>query len=312
MIESFLIAYFLHHFQIQRDTTPPPVPRSVYVRNLEGGRLTVRSHPQGGRTIAPGMQRIPMLDIMIDASCTSDVALYDLTVRRKGLGLNSDIDRVYVMSNGKRISRTRQVSNNRGDISFHFRNQIIPACGSKTLSVFADFSTSASIAGEHTFVIENEYDLGSSASKIILDKGPMVYPTKRTSGRVIGTISVDYLNVTSPVRYGNNRTIQRFVLEADNRTHHIIESITFTNEGSARNADLQDLYLQAGRKIMTNILPWMEGDRITFYFDPPVSLRKNHRRKFELKADVMASRSRTIRLEIEEPSDIVAEPVLGR
>ena len=44
-----------------------------------------------------------------------------------------------------------------------------------------------------------------------------------------------------------------------------------------------------------------------FVLSPPLILKKNQTRLLELKADVRASRSRTIQLIIEEPGDIEAE-----
>ena len=46
---------------------------------------------------------------------------------------------------------------------------------------------------------------------------------------------------------------------------------------------------------------------VRFVLSPPLILKKNQTRLLELKADVRASRSRTIQLIIEEPGDIEAE-----
>jgi hypothetical protein len=64
---------------------------------------------------------------------------------------------------------------------------------------------------------------------------------------------------------------------------------------------------------VTPVLPSLEGDLAPFVFDPPLLLEHGNVYLIEVRADVRASRRRTIRLLVEEPEDVEArEAVRGR
>ncbi len=79
---------------------------------------------------------------------------------------------------------------------------------------------------------------------------------------------------------------------------------------SASDADLQNLFVSFRGRAVTFLAPRMQGERVRLEFSPPLSVGKNQTLKFDLRADVRASRRRTIQFVIEAESDIEAVPYL--
>jgi hypothetical protein len=307
MVESILLAYFIHQFAL------PSSQMQMEKAAQNGAQITVELQQGPVQSLQQGAQRVPMLTLHITASCSEDIQLQSIRVRRRGLGSSSDILSVYAMSDGQRLNRGRQLSRT-GYAQLQFRNVQIPACDTKTILILADFSPDAAVAGEHWMTVEHASDIDTGIARISLvrsSKTPLKHAT--TGGRTRGTITVEYLSLLKTVRYGSNRTVARIRLEADGRDDHLIGAMTFTNDGSARNTDLQRLYLRAGRsRRLSRSVQQLNGDTVRLVLDPPLVLKKNQKRLLELQADVRAGRRKTLRLIIEEPSDIEAEPARVR
>ena len=255
----------------------------------------------------PGGQRIPLLVLRMEASCDSEISVDMLSLKHRGMGASSDILSVYSESNGRRLNRGRTIERN-GDIDLRLRGLTIPACSDRIVYILGDFSKDAAITGRHQLVLSK---IEANAKVMISDVRPSRIPY--VAGVPAGNITVEYLQLPKPVRYGESRTVARLRLEADTRYNHLLKSITFTNDGSANDNDLRGIFLEAGRlRRLTNIVSEMDGDRVRLVFNPPLLLKKNKKRLLSLRADVRASRRKTIRFIIEEPGDIQAELVRGR
>lgn len=311
MLTTLLLSYYLHQF-----TVPAPVVHRVdnssqYIRSVHpAGNLVVEMHSPRSGSVAPGSQRIEMLRLRITADCISDVEIESISVQRRGLGANNDIAALYVSHRGTRISREREISRRDGSVDLSFRNFMISACDSEDLSIVANYASTASPAGEHRIELR-KIDAGNSHVRIEKVSGNFSQ-IQRTATRSVGQIAVDYLRVSKPVRFGSKQLLSRFTLEADSRDSHLIKTITFTNNGSATNEDLQNLYIEFRSRRISSVARYLKNDRAVFTFDPPLQISKNQKLKFGLRADVRASRSRTIQLVIEEPSDIISEPYSSR
>ena len=310
MLETLLIAYFFHHVTLPTTHREPDVR---YVQSvLRRGNLHITAESPSGVSIPPGSQRVEMLRLQLRAGCLNDVPLHSITVRRRGLGANSDIDSVYAVANGQRISSARPISRRDGLVDLNIRRYVIPACEKIDVSIMVDFSANAAIAGEHRFEVY-PHDIDAGGVSVSLDNRVSRVSARRTSGRSIGQIAVTYLKLTRRVRFGNRQIVSRFRLTADRADDHVVHAITFTNNGSAANTDLQNLYIESGRnQRYTHIASSMIGDRVRLEFDPPLLIEKNKSRKLRLRADVRASSSRTIQFRIEEPGDIEASASRGR
>ena len=306
MIESVLLSYFMHHFGVPAQRAPlTDIP-------AERGQVIVEVQQPNMHSIQQGSQRVPMLTLTVQASCDAPVTIDSIQVRRRGLGQSTDISAVYAMANGTRLNRSSQL-NRAGFTQLRFRNLMVSACEKLLIQVMADFHTDAQIAGEHWFDVASSSDFSSSASSVRLLSGKEPVRRSTGGGPSVGVISVEYPRLLSTVRYGPGRTVARLRLSADGSNDHAIHSITLTNDGSARNSDLQNIVLRAGRnRHISTVLRQMKNDKVLLILDPPLLLNKNQSRLVEVQADVRASRSRTLKLIVEQSSDIDAQVLRRR
>ncbi len=264
-----------------------------------------------GGTIPVGAQRVEMLRLTLSASCDAPVALESITVHRAGLGVREDISAVYILSGTTRLTDGRTFDSKDHTAELRFRGVTIDACDSMDLSVLIDISSDAAPASEHRIDIRSGSDIQTSAREVRLQAAKEVTP-RRTGGTQRASITVETLQLTNRVSYGPGRTVGRFRISSRGQTNQVIEAITFTNGGSARDGNLLNLYIQGNRTVLTSVAKRMTGDRVRLLFSPPLILENSQSRVFELVADVRASRSRTIRFTVEESADVEAVPVARR
>lgn len=271
------------------------------------GTLTVTIVEALGGAVARGAQRVPMLTAAFTASCDADISIDSIVLQRKGLGTRTDIVAVYAMQGTKRMSDARTFASRDENVRLRFTDFSIPACNGAEVSFFADFSADASPAGEHRFEVQGAKDIESSAHIVQLRQNakPQV---RRTVGKSVGMISFEILPLLQTVRYGSSQVIARFRMTATSGDDHDLAAITLTNQGSARNGNVQNIFVQSGRYTLSSIVSQLEGDHVRLVFDPPVRLKRNDTRVFELRADVRAGRSKTLRFILEAPGDIEATP----
>ncbi|MDD5623428.1 MAG: hypothetical protein PHI23_01820 [Candidatus Peribacteraceae bacterium] len=118
------------------------------------GTLTAVVQTLQSGSVPPGAQRVPMLLLTLSASCGEEIPVTGLTLRHRGMGETSDLEAVYVMRGGQRLTRGRTFSSRDGRLRIDLRDFSVPACGTSQLTVLADFASSAAPAGEHRMVIE--------------------------------------------------------------------------------------------------------------------------------------------------------------
>lgn len=255
-------------------------------------------------SIPQGAQRVAMLTLSLSASCASDVALSSIDVRHGGLGSVRDLSRLYLMEGERRVSRGA-VPNDTAATTLRLRSFTVPACETRILTVAADISASAAAAGEHRLSVE---EVRADAPAMILTVSSSPRPRATVTPSVSASaIAVEFLPVRTSVTYGANRTLARLRLENDGRRAQSVSAITFTNDGSARDADLQNLalYNSSGERI-SDAVASMDGSILRLELDPALMLESRDEKVLELRGDVRASRKRTIEFTIEEPSDVEA------
>lgn len=309
MISTFLVTYFIQQFSqpISQPYRPDETPR--YIQSVHpSGNLTVEAEAAAAARVPRGAQRVEMLRLRLEADCSGTVTVNSIRLQRRGLGFNEDIESVYAVHRGQRISRARTIGNRDGTVDLNVRGFMLPACEEEDVLILADFRPNASVAGEHRFEL---LDMETNGSSVRIDHRVGDF-TRSTVGASRGRVSVDYLSINQRVRFGSRQIVQRFTIEADNESDQQINSVMFTNLGSATDDDLQNLYVDFRNRAATVVAPSMTGDTVRLTFDPPFVIPSGSTLKFQLRADVRASRSRTIQFVIEEESDLEAVPLRGR
>lgn len=270
-----------------------------------GHALTVNvTQPAQNVSIPLGAQRVPMLSVQLQASCDAAVTVRSIVVTHKGLGSIADLERAYVLEGGRRVSRAASFTNNRGQAVLRLGNMTVPACGGKTLSIVTDYARNAGVQSEHALVIASFADISADTSDIGGTLSAASRPVRIVPGTE-GTVNVEYLPQVSSVSYGSRRTLLRMRLSAEGEDV-LIHAITLTNDGKARDADLQNLFLGRRNDNLSGTLYKLDGDKATFTFDPPLLIEKGSERLLQLTGDIRASRKQTIDFEVSESSDIDA------
>jgi len=262
-----------------------------------GTPITLGSVPQGA-------QRVSMLSLKISASCGEKALLSSLTFSHGALGNAQDISKVYMMSGTKRVSRAVAVPV-RGSVIIPVSRLFIPACGSTELTLMADIASTAAASGEHSFTLESGEM--SDGTTVYIWQSITSSEAAVTSQGTPGVVTAELLPALRPIIYGPKQGIVRISLTGIGGKDQRVTAITLQNNGSASNGDLKNFYLEDTKgDSVSSILPQMDGRTIRIELNPSFVLYGRDLRLLTLRADVLASRRKTIRLEIEEPSDVEA------
>ncbi len=311
MLAPLLLAYYIDQFRLPAgSSTYRPVQTMQYMQSVQPkGKLTVDAESTTA-AVPPGSQRVEMLRLRLTAECGGDVTINTIAVQRRGLGLSADVVSVYAMHRGVRISSASGTPSRDGTVSLNTRGFTISTCDTEDVTILADFSPDAAVSGQHRFELK-AIDAGTSTVRIDQRDGDFTR-TLRTTGPRVGQVSVDYLKLTSTAHYGARQLLLRFTLAADGVDDQVIHAITFTNRGSASDADLRNLSIDYRSRAVSDIAAQLSAHRVRLVFNPPYVLEKNQTLKFGLRGDIVASRSRTIQFVIEEPGDIESTVRRGR
>lgn len=288
---------------------------SLAAVNSQQMLLTVRAIPDTSvRSVPRGGQRIPMLTLEFSNDRSPLVSVHSVRLHHEGLGSTEDIKSVYALFGNARISKATTVFTSDGDVRVSFFPSIKLSKGqSRKITVALDLSESAVAGSEHRLIVESADDIDAGGTRVDLLSEKSSISRIRTAPPVRGVIDVSYLKLPRLVQYGPNQTVARIRLTADKTDDHWLREITLTNDGKARNSDLQNLVLQSSRGVpLAPTVASLTNDIVRFGFDTPVMLRKNDSIVLVVKAEVLASRDRTIRLILEEPADLRADPAVKR
>jgi hypothetical protein len=247
--------------------------------------------------------------LKLQADCTGDVSVSSITVHHQGLGSSEDIKGVYLMSGVRRLSRVVTIARSTQTAVLRMQSFLVTACSQVDVDVYMDMTSSAASGGEHRFVLQGSSDIAATGRVDVQSDGSS--GTVRTTPSNHGSIAVTYLNLPRRLVYGADQIVGRVMLDASGHFPQAIHFITFTNDGKARNSDLQNVWIGNNKgEHLTQTALSLSEDRVRFVFDPPFVMEQNGRAILNVHADIRASRSQTIRMLIEEPSDIEANDVV--
>ncbi len=264
--------------------------------------VTVVAQPVVPQTIAAGAMRIPLLDIRIQASCAlrQPVDLQSLTLRHRGLGELHDLAGVYALSGATRLSRLQTFSGNDHTAVIPLRSVTLTSCQQRTIRIAGDFAPDAAASGEHSLSL---VELSTPTGRIVPVADGLGVPARVAPIDTKGPV-VDVRPLLVRPSYGSRRTVLRFLLSAQSDALSI-QAITLTNDGSARDSDLQSIAIvNAKGETLTNVEKSMQGSTVRLQFSPPLSLERSVQKLLEVRADIRSSRRKTVDLQIQEQSDI--------
>ena len=159
------------------------------------------------------------------------------------MGDVADLKGAYMMNGDRRLTRVAQFSSTGSGqtVTLRLKDFTIPACKTLRLDVAVDFIRGATPGGRFAFSIESPADIVSTADKVIAlypirpaARAPEVVP------EAAGDVVVTFLPI-GDVGAIRNETFAKFMVQARGNSHQLLESITLTNGGSARDTDLRNL-----------------------------------------------------------------------
>lgn len=254
--------------------------------------------------VPKGATRIDMATLNISASCDSDVTVTGLRVSHTGLGDASDIAAVYLNDGFRRISRSRTFDRQSRSADLRVTALTVKKCEAVRVKVLVDISRDATVAAEHGVTISGASAITSTAKSVTLLEADITQKVF-TSPKDAGKITVNLLPIRGPLRYGRRETVARLQLSVDSKNDHLLQAVTFTNLGDARDMNLLDFTLETrSGEVLTPLAQRMRGYAVTLKFDPTYILQRGRTVVFLLKAQINASQSKKVNFSIEEPSDL--------
>ena len=123
-----------------------------------------------------------------------------------------------------------------------------------------------------------------------------------------GSVEAVFLSPPHYVPLREN-ALAKFTLEATEGSYQCIQSITLTNDGTARGAEMRDLYIaRSDNTPLTNIARQLERDKVTLEFLEPYCLEEHQKELFQLRGRAW-TRKETNNFTLEEPSDVYSVPL---
>lgn len=273
---------------------------------FSGALLTVEASAQGAVSAARGATRVPVLAVTLLADCANaaPVAVRELAVRQHGLGDAADIAGITVLQGRTRLAPSVAVDRRSRTAVLRPRGLALDPCDRRTLTVAVTLSEQAAPGGEHRFSLARvTAESGGAVRSGATDAAPqdppaVVQPADAT------TVRLTPLPLLRRISYGGNRTIFRFLLRGGT-DDVVVDAITFFNAGSASGDDLQRLRIaSSGGESLSDTVAALQGEVVRIPFSSPLSLGRHQERMLQLLADVRASIRRTVRMELQEASDI--------
>jgi hypothetical protein len=275
--------------RIQQVETGP-----VTVHALEGkGDLHISFVSSGTYGSVPrGANRIELGTFNFSASCEADIAINSIEIKHVGLGETTDISRVYLGSDFRRMSRARTFDTRSQIAELRTPSLVVPACSAVPLSVYIDLSADAAVASEHGVAFLSPASVRSSAKNMTYSNE--VSPTTvRALPINAGEVSVRFLPLFGRLRYGHTETIARIQFSADASHDYVLKKITLTNQESARDMDFTNIRLET-----------RSGKSVTLEFSPSYILERSRTVVFLLRAKNNVTQYRKVDFYLEEPSDL--------
>lgn len=287
--------------------TADMIAKAMLLSALAG--LSVSSVTELEPSIAKGATRVPFVDVLLSADCQASdpVSVSALHLRHRGMGDARDLERVYALSGPVRVSSAQSFDRN-GILALRLQKVTLAPCEDLRLTVAATVAADAAVGSEHRIELQSvTYGDGKSLGVAMQER-----PSARVAPVTSAPPTFTLRELPGRITYGAQRRVARFLVSHTDKDG-TLTAVTLTNDGSARNADLQQLVLTDARgRALTAVVPALASETVTLRFVPPLLLRKGSDLLLELRADVRASRKKTVRFAAPEDSAIQWQGKRGR
>ena len=275
-------------------TTPttPTVPTTGLV-------LALASDNPAGTIMPKGVSGAEFVKFTVSGKGT----ITGLTFKRKGIGATADFASTgfYLYEGNTRLTSGRSINSTTHEVSF--LNLALAINGTKTLSLKADVSSSASVGNIHYFELV-------SATGDSTPTGALVSNTMTIGGQQVGgVVATSTGSLSNPYIGQLIAQVSEFKLTASSTEDVLIKQLALTQGGSISNSNLSNFVLKdTSGNVLAKAASVGAKDLVTFVFDTAYLLEKGQERTFRVYVDVAgASKSSdTIKLYFDSKGDIVA------
>lgn len=229
----------------------------------------------------------------------SGATVTGLTAKRVGVGATADFSNMYLYDGAKRLTTGRSIQSTTNEVQFTSLNVMIAAGATKTLALVGDVAIGATSGDTHGFSVT------ALTSAAAVSGTPVTGSTFSIGSQAVSAVTVQKgATPSNPTVGTKGATISEFKLVAG--TNDVkVSRVTVIQSGTIPNGDLANLELwQGGAKIAS--VAAMDGDKMRFVLDAPLTIPQGTTRVFNVKADVTGYGSRTIITYVEYASDVYA------
>ena len=268
-----------------------------------------------GDTVPKGAKRVRMLTMDFTTACGWEDTLFDgFTITHEGMGSTEDIQSVYALVDGKRLTRTRQFDREDRTAELRFsRVLVLEACETVQVHVAVDFSPNATASTQHRLVLMDASDLLVDVPNPNAGYISGSFPLRGNNFRIAdvssGTVNVDYQapSVTTVSIGQKEAVIGKFQISVDSVEDQTLYSITLEEDSSVLDGDISNIAIRASDgRILTNAAAQTENSFVTLNFDPPLTVLEGNTIDLEVIADIVSGGGKSIVMHFEEPSDLFA------
>lgn len=256
-------------------------------------------------TVIIGQASANLASFVFTASNDGDVQVNSVKVKRTGLSADSDLTSVYLYSGTDRLTDNASVSS--GYITWNNASGIftIPAGTSKTITVRADISGSASSGSTVGVQFEAASGVttdGAAVSGSFPISGNLMSLASVSSFATVAMNGTTYPSANVDVDAGEeNYTVWKNSASVGNRAVYL-HSIRLRQIGSVLSGDLNgfEFYVDGVKKGEASLV----NNYVYFEFDTPIKLETGTR-MLELRADFVSGSTRTTSFSLQYATDIV-------
>lgn len=226
------------------------------------------------------------------------VALNGLVIKRTGLGLTTEIAKVYLYNGATKLTSGRSINSSTHTATFTNLGVTIPANTTLTLTVKVDLSATTG-GGSHFMTVDGVGDVDCDANV------GGIFPVVANEFTVSSGVSVGATDIES-----NGQSYTRKVGETDVEVANLSVYVDNTE-----NAQFESIVLyNSGRDILSNLKAYrgstlvatgsQSGDYWTFTLDTPYEIAKGDSAQFVIKGDISGRNGDTATLYVRYKTDV--------
>jgi hypothetical protein len=246
-----------------------------------GLSVSLASDTPAAKTIPSNATGVEVAKYNFTASADGSVTIDGLTIKRTGVGLPSEVSKVYLYEGSTRLTNGRTISTSDNTATFSNVSYTVPAGSTKTISVVIDVANAAT--GNHAFGIESTSAVSTSA----VVSGPFAITgnTMSFSSTPVGATDVEGSNTYTVKAGETNVEVGRFTVYVSSVEDGHLEGITLYNAGR----DVVDnLKLYRGSDLIATANK--SGNYFTFDLDTAYAISKGESAAFTVMGDVVGAR----------------------